>query len=394
MLLTPHHLKRRKTLKEERNLIMLPGPTNVPDRVMRAMMKPIINHRGPDFASLYESIEENLKYVFQTKNDVFVLTSSGTGGVTCAVGNIVNPGDKIITPVYGVFSERLKEKVVSFGGKPIELPIEWGDAPSTEQIEKVVEKEKDAKAIAIIYNETSTGATVRDLPEIGEIAKESDLLLIVDAISILGGDQLPVDEWGVDICVTGSQKCIACPPGLAMISVSPKAWEVVEKTKVRPYYFDLPQIKEFSEKGATPFTPALPIFYALEEALRMIREEGLEKRFKRHETCAKAFYKAFGVLKIKPYSKEKVLSNTVLAINAPLKVNIAKVREVMRERYKVEVAGGMGKIKDLIFRIGCMGVISEAETLQTISALENALNDVNHSVKIGSGVEAARQMFP
>jgi len=372
---------------------MLPGPTNVPDRVMRAMMKPIINHRGPDFASLYESIQQNLKYVFQTKNDVFVLTSSGTGGVTCAVGNIVNPGDKIITPVYGVFSERLKEKVVSFGGRSIELPIEWGDAPSTEQITKVVEKEKDIKAIAIIYNETSTGATVRHLPEIGKIAKENDMLLIVDAISILGGDRLPVDAWGVDICVTGSQKCLACPPGTAMISVSQKAWEAVEKTKVRPYYFDLPGIKEFSDKGATPFTPAIPIFYALEEALKMIREEGLEKRFKRHETCAKAFYKAFETLRIKPYPKEEVLSNTVLAISAPPKVNIAKVREIMRERYKVEVGGGMGKLKDLIFRIGCMGIISEAETLQTISAFENALGDVNHPVKIGSGIEAAKQMF-
>jgi len=372
---------------------MLPGPTNVPDRVMRAMMKPIINHRGPEFAALYESIEGNLRYVFQTKNDVFVLTSSGTGGVMCAVGNVVNPGDKIITPVYGVFSERLKEKVVSFGGKPIELPIEWGDVPSTEQIVKVVEKEKDAKAIAIIYNETSTGATTRNLPEIGKIARENDMLLIVDAISILGGDHLPVDEWGVDICVTGSQKCIACPPGLAMISVSEKAWEVVKKTNVRPYYFDLPEVKEFGERGATPFTPAIPLFYALDEALKMIREEGLEKRFKRHETCARAFYKAFEALRIKHYPKERVLSNTVLAINAPSKVNVSKVREILRERYKVEVAAGMGKIKDLIFRIGCMGIISEAETLQTISAFENALNDVHHFVKIGSGVEAARRVF-
>jgi len=380
-------------LKEERTLIMLPGPTNVPDRVMRAMMKPIINHRGPEFSALYKGIEENLKYVFQTKNDVYVLTSSGTGGVNCAVGNTINPGDKIIVPVYGVFSERMKEKVVAQSGKPIELTLEWNETPTAEQVAQILKKEKNVKAIAVIYNETSTGATVRELPKIGKIAKDNNILFIVDAISILGGDRLPVDEWGIDICITGSQKCLACPPGLAMVSVSPKAWEAVEKATNRPYYFDLTKIKEFAEKGHTPFTPALPIFYALDEALEMIREEGLEERIKRHETCAKAFYTAFEVLKIQPYPKEKVRSNTVIAIKVPSGVDGAKVRELMKERYKVVVGGGMGKLKELILRIGCMGIVSEAETLQTISALENALNDLNQTVKIGTGVEAAKQIF-
>jgi len=380
-------------LEQEKSLIMLPGPTNVPHRVMRAMTKPIINHRGPEFRALHESIAENLKYVFQTKSEVFVLTSSSTGGVECAVSNVISPGDKVIVPVYGLFSQRLGEKIVRHGGKAIELSLEWGDAPTAEQIAQAIKREKGVKAIALVYNETSTGVTVRDLPEIAKIARENDLLLIVDAVSILGGDNTPVDEWGIDLCVTGSQKCLACPPGLAMVSVSDKAWEVIEKTASRPYYFDLISIREFSARKETPFTPALPIYYALDEALKMIREEGLENRFKRHETCAKAFYRALEALELTPYANEKVRSNTVIAINAPTEVNVTEVTEIMRKRYQVVIAGGAGKLRRSIFRIGCMGIVSETETLSTVNAFENALMDVKYPVKIGAGIEGARQIF-
>jgi len=381
-------------LAEEKQLIMLPGPTNVPDRVMRAMLKPIINHRGPEFGALYDSISEGLKYVFETKQDVYVLTSSGTGAVECAVSNIVDPGDKVIVPVFGVFSERLKEKVIRHGGKVVEIPVEWGNAPTTQQIEDAIKKNRDAKMVAVVYNETSTGATVRGLPHMAKTTRENDVLLMADSISILGGDHLPIDEWGIDVCVTGSQKCLACPPGLAMISVGKWAWEVIEKKTVKPpYYFDLVSIRDHASRKETPFTPAIPLYYALDEALKMIREEGLEKRIQRHSTCAKAFYVALEALDLKPYPVENVRSNTVIAVNVPPRVEGAKVKDVMRERYKVVIAGGMGKVRHLIFRIGCMGIVSEAEVLTTIYALENALADLKHTVKIGAGIEAARQVF-
>jgi len=357
------------------------------------MMKPIINHRGPEFEALYDSIMENLRYVFQTKNEAFVLTSSGTGSIECAVSNIVESGDKVVVPVFGVFSERLKEKVARRGARVIEVPAEWGDAPTAEQIEHVIEREGNVKALALVYNETSTGATVRDLSEIGKITKENDVLLIVDAVSILGGDKLPVDDWNIDICVAGSQKCLACPPGVAVVSVSDRAWEAIKETKARPYYFDLTKAREFSAKKATPFTPSLPVFYALDEALKIIREEGLESRFKRHATCAKAFYKGFEALKLTPYPRGSVRSNTVVAVKVPSGVDCDEVRRVMRERYKVVIAGGIGKLRGLIFRIGCMGIISEAETLATINAFENTLADLNYSVEFGAGVEAAREVF-
>lgn len=380
-------------MKEERHLIMLPGPTNVPNRVMRAMMKPIINHRGPEFETLYDSIMENLKYVFQTKNEAFVLTSSGTGSIECAISNVVNSGDKVVVPVFGFFSERLKENVVRRGAKVIEVPVEWGDAPTAEQIEQVIKREGNVKAVALVYNETSTGVTTRDLPKIGKITEENNVLLIVDAISILGGDKLPVDEWNIDICVAGSQKCLACPPGVAVISVGDKAWEAVKKNNTQPYYFDLIRARELSAKKATPSTPALPVFYALDEALKIIREEGLEDRFKRHATCAKAFYNGFEALKLTTYPKEDVRSNTVIAVKVPLEVDCDKVRQIMRERYKVIIAPGLGKLEELIFRVGCMGIISEAETLATINAFENTLADLNFPVDFGAGIEAARKVF-
>ncbi len=376
----------------DRKLIMVPGPTNIADRVMRAMTKPIVNHRSPEFRTLYKSITENLRYLFQTRGDVFVLTASGTGGVECAIGNTVNPGDKIVVPVFGLFSERMKEAIVCRGGEPVELSLRWGTAPTADQIREVVRVERDLKAVAIVYNETSTGATVRDLPEIGEIARDNNLLFIVDAVSILGGDELPVDKWSVDLCVTASQKCVACPPGLALVSVNEKAWKVIEETR-RPFYLDLVKMRSFGERKETPFTPAVPLFFALDEALKMIREEGLENRFRRHKMCSSAFYDAIEAMGLEAFPDRKVRSNTVIAFTKPDSVDNAEVRRIVDERHYVVIAGGAGKLKEGIFRIGCMGIVSEAETLLTVNALENALATCGYSFRRGEGLEAARKRF-
>ena len=376
----------------DRKLIMVPGPTNIADRVMRAMTKPMVSHRSPEFRALYKSITENLRYLFQTRGDVFVLTASGTGGVECAIGNTVNPGDKIMVPVFGLFSERMKEAIVCRGGEPVELSLRWGTAPTADQIREVVRVERDLKAVAIVYNETSTGATVRDLPEIGEIARDNNLLFIVDAVSILGGDELPVDKWSVDLCVTASQKCVACPPGLALVSVNEKAWNVIEETR-RPFYLDLVKMRSFGERKETPFTPAVPLFFALDEALKMIREEGLENRFRRHKMCSSAFYDAIEAMGLEAFPDRKVRSNTVIAFTKPDSVDNAEVRRIVDERHYVVIAGGAGKLKEGIFRIGCMGIVSEAETLLTVNALENALATCGYSFRRGEGLEAARKRF-
>jgi len=376
----------------EKKLIMVPGPTNVPDRVMRAMIKPMISHRSSKFRELYDSLTENMRYLFQTDGDVYALTVSGTGGVECMISNTVNPGDKIIIPVFGLFSERMKEAIIRRGGEPIEISLNWGTAPTVDQIKEAVETEKDVKAIAIVYNETSTGVTVRDLPEIGRIAKENNLLLIVDAVSILGGDELPVDKWGVDICVTASQKCLACPPGLALFSISEKAWEIIEETQ-RPFYFDMTMMRRFSQKSETPFTPAIPLFYALDEALEIIREEGLENRFNRHRICSEAFYDAIEAIGLKPFPEKDVRSRTVIAFRMLEDMDGAAIRRIMDEKYGVVIAGGAGKLKEDTLRIGCMGTVSETETLLTVNALENALIDLGYHIESGLGIEAARGRF-
>ena len=378
---------------ETKQLIMLPGPTNIPTRVANAMLRPMINHRGPEFRELHSRIIDNAKYVFGTKNDLFVLTASGTGGVECGIRNICSPGSKVIVPVNGVFSQRFQEAVKLLGGEGAEIPVEWGNAVTVGQVEDALKKSSATKAVAIIYNETSTGVTTPNLKQIGEICHRHGALFLVDAISIQGGVPLPVDEWGVDICITGTQKCLMTPPGLALISVSQKAWDVIRNTP-RSYYFDLQLCKQFwDENKETPYTPAVTLFFALDEALQMIREEGLEKRFTRHATCANAMYAAVEAMGLEMYARKEVRSTTVLAIKYPSSIDDKTFRSTLNKKYRVVVAGGMGKTKGHLFRIGVMGSVSEFEILATATAVEATLIELGHKLKPGEGAAAARAVF-
>jgi len=378
---------------ESKQLIMLPGPTNVPTRVANAMLRPMINHRGPEFHELHSRIIDNAKFVFGTKSDLYVLSASGTGGVECAVRNICWPGAKVVVPVNGVFSERFLDSVNLLGGKGIEIPVEWGNAVTVAQVEDALKKNSPVAAVAIIYNETSTGVTTPSLKEVGELCRKHGALFLVDAISILGGVPLPVDEWGVDICITGSQKCLMTPPGLALISVNQKAWEVIKKVP-RSYYFDLQLCKQFwDEKKETPYTPAVNLFYALDEALQMIREEGLEARYRRHGNCANAMYAAVEAMGLEPYARKQVRSTTVVAIKYPSVIDDRKFRGALNTKYRVVVAGGMGKTHGSLFRIGVMGTVSQFEILATATAIESILADQGHKLKLGEGVAAAREVF-
>jgi len=356
------------------------------------MAKPVINHRGPEFRELYGRILDNLKFVFETKGDVFVLTASGTGGIECAIRNILSNGDKVAVPVNGVFSERLRNAVSAFGGKGIEIPIEWGKAITPLQVEQLFRREKDIKAFAVVYNETSTGATTRNLKEIGGICHDHGALFVVDAISILGGDALPVDEWGVDICVAGSQKCLMTPPGLVILSVGERAWRIAETAR-RSYYFDLLEYREFLKNYETPYTPAVTLFYALDEALLMIKEEGLQSRYDRHNLCARSLYEGLEALGFKIFPQKEFRSQTVVAANYLPEIDDKKFRELLKDRYHVVVAGGMGKTKGAIFRIGVMGTVSQFEILTTIGAIESTLVDLGRQFEYGVGSRAARDVF-
>jgi aspartate aminotransferase-like enzyme len=376
-----------------RRLLMIPGPTNVPDRILKAMAKPMINHRGSEFHDLQERIVDGLKYAFQTKADVYALTCSGTGGVEAAIFNVVDEGDEVIVPVGGVFAERMAEEVKSVGGRVVEVPLRWGSAVKASQVEEALESHPGAKAVALVYNETSTGATARELRKIGELTHRRGVLLIVDAISILGGDELKVDDWHIDICIAGSQKCLACPPGLALISVSPRAWKVMEERRARrSFYFDLLACRRFhEERRETPFTPALPLYFALDEALKMLREEGLERRIERHRRCASALYEAFESMKLSLLADPEARSNTVIAAEYPPGVDDAKFRAAMRDEFGVEVAGGMGRLKGRIFRVGSMGVVSGEDVLATVEATAKSLAKQGYKASVEEALEAARR---
>src|SRR2546421_2109973 len=371
---------------------MLPGPTNVPPRVMRAMMKPLIGHRGPEFKELYHRTFDQTKKVFETKGDLIILTSSGTGATECALQNVTGDGDEIIVTVNGFFSERLSEAVKSYGGKPVIVGADWGKAPRIEQLERAMKEHPKAKALAFVYNETSTGVTVRCLQQLGELCANHDILLMVDAISILGGDNLPVDDWNVDICVTASQKCLMTPPGLAFVSVSDKAWTKIKSKKIdRSYYLDLVMYKKYIEDGYTPFTPAVSLLYALNEACDMILEEGLPARYERHRICAEAVYNGMEAMGLGLYSEKESRSHTVAAVNSPIGMDEGKVRELIRTKYGIDFGGSLGKAKGKMFRVGIMGNVGSADIMTTVGAIGSATSELGFKAKVDEGLEAARE---
>lgn len=373
---------------------MLPGPTNVPPRVMRAMLKPLIGHRGPEFKQLHAEVLRKTKRVFETNGDLFILTASGTGATECALQNTIDEGDKVVVTVNGFFSERLSEAIKAYGGEPVQINSEWGKAPAIEDFRETLRGNPDTKLLAVVYNETSTGATVRCMKELSELCAERDILLVVDAISILGGDELPVDDWNVDLCVTASQKCLMCPPGLSFVSVSEKAWSKIQAKKSnKSYYFDLLMWRKFQEEGYTPFTPSVPLFYALNEACDMILEEGLKQRYERHRICAEAVYDSMQAMGLGLLAGEESRSNTVATIGSPPGIDEAKVRELIRTKYGIGLGGSLGKVKGKVFRVGVMGNVGSSEIMTTVSAIGSACAELGFKPRIVEGLEAAREML-
>jgi aspartate aminotransferase-like enzyme len=351
-----------------------------------------MGHRGPEFKQVLSQALTKTKRIFETKGELFILTTSGTGATECALQNITDDGDKIIVNVNGFFSERLGEAIRAYGGMPVVLNSEWGKAPKTEDFRKLLKANPDTKAVAVVYNETSTGVTVRSLQEIGKLCAEEDVLLIVDAISILGGDKLPVDEWNVDMCVTASQKCLMCPPGLSFVSVSQKAWEKIGSKKThRSFYLDLPMYRKFMEDGFTPFTPAVSLIYALNEACDMILDEGLQARFERHRICAEAVYNSMQALGLSLLAEPESRSHTVAAVATPSGIDDGKLRELIRMRYGIDLGGSLEKWKGKMFRIGVMGSVGSAEIMSTVSAIASATADLGFRGNISEALEAARK---
>jgi aspartate aminotransferase-like enzyme len=355
-------------------LAMLPGPTNVPNRVMNAMLAPIINHRSEDFRILYKRIIEKTQKVFETNSDIILLTTSGTGAVESSVVNLIKRGDKAIIPVNGEFSTRLADLIDSWGGTAIRINAPFGENPPIEKIEEAFENNKDVKALYAVYNETSTGTTIRYMDKLGDLSGKYGSFYIADAVSILGGDDLPVDKWNIDICITASQKALAAPPGVSPISINPRTKKYMQSNPSPILYLNLNRyFKYYVEHTETPFTPALPLYYAFDEALTLVIEEGMSKRISRHRICADAFYSSLNTLGLTPFAKEDARSNVIIALNYLDGMDDKKFRTLLSEEFKVLIAGGFGNLKGKVFRIGSMGEVTRYHVMRTISSIYSAM---------------------
>ena len=372
---------------------MLPGPTNVPERVMRAMMTHIINHRSDDFVELYTEVIEKTQQVFQTQNDVVALSSSGTGAVEASVVNIIKKGDKVIIPVNGEFSSRLSQMIEWQGANVVKLETPPGQNATFDQVKEAFDNNKDVKAFYVVHNETSTGTMVNYLDKIPDLISRNDAFYVVDSVSILGGIELPVDKWNIDVCMTGSQKALAAPPGISPISISPRAKEYMIENPPPTMYFNLARyFKYYEESKHTPFTPALPLLYAYREALRIILEEGLEARFKRHKICSDALYAGLSSIGFTPFAKEEEdRSITIIALNYLEGLEDKTFRNTLAQKFRVLVAGGFGNLKGKVFRIGCMGEVNRYHVMRTISAISSTLAMMGYKTNTQEGLKIAEE---
>ena len=352
--------------------LRVPVPTPCPPQAFQAMGRQMINHRGGEFAEILNSTTEKLKQAFQTKGDVFILTSSGTGGMEAAIVNTLSPGDRVLSISNGAFSERFADIAEQYGAQVTRLSFEWGKAIDLDTVEKALKADGDVKAVLATHNETSTGMTNR-LGDISSVVKKFDKLLLVDAISSLGCIDLPTDDWQCDVVVTGSQKGWMAPPGLAMVSVSEKAWQANAQAKMPRYYWDFGKARDFLHKGQTPWTPAIPLFYVLDNTLDLMLNEGLNNIFARHARIAQITREGVKSLGLSLFSEEKYASNTVTAVSASENIDVSKLIQVLREEYDVVIAGGQRKLAGKIFRVGHLGAVNEGDIKSVLEALSKAL---------------------
>lgn len=372
--------------------LLAPGPTPVPPEVLLSMALPIIHHRSADFLPVLDSAKKGLKWLYQTENDVLILSSTGTGGMVGAVNNFFSPGEKVLVVNGGKFGERWTKICQSYGLKVKEVVVEWGYAVKPAEIESELEKDKDIKGVFIQATETSTGV-YHDIEAVGKIVgKRGDVLFVVDAISALVAHDLRTDQWGIDVMVGGSQKGLMLPPGLAFVSVSDKAWKRAEKASCPRFYFNFRKEREALAKNQTNFTSPVTLIIGLNEALRLLQGEGLENVFARHARLAHATREAVKALGLALYSKESP-SNSVTAIEAPEGVDGQLIYKSLREKYGITGAGGQDRARGKIFRVAHLGYADTFDVITAIAGIEMALASLGHPVKLGAGVARAEELL-
>jgi len=377
-------------LKPIKKRLLTPGPTMVPERVLEALSRPTLYHRSPEFKSVFLETRERLKKLLRTEGEVLILTSSGTGAMEAAVSNLFNPGDSAVVVVGGKFGQRWEELCRAYGVEPVKVEVEWGKAVDVDSVRKAVEENPGVKGVLVQICETSTG-TVHDVKAIGEVLKDhSDVLLVADGITAYGVYDIPTDDWGIDVAITGSQKALMTPPGLAVISLNEKAQERL--CEGRSYYFNLSKELKNQRKGQTAYTTATNLVVALNEALKMIEEEGLEEVARRHFVLAEATRAGVKALGLSLFSESP--ANGVTAVVSPEGVNGQEVVRIAREEFGVTIAGGQEHLKGKIFRLSHMGYVDIFDVLTGLEVTELALRKLGYSgFKFGDSVSAALEVY-
>lgn len=378
-------------LKTDKQYLFIPGPTPIPPAVTMAMTKPVIGHRTSEFSELYRRVVQKMQTVYQTKNDLFILSNSGTGALEMAVANTINPGDKVLSLVTGVFAERFARIAAAFGGQVDKMEFPWEGSIDLEAVGMRLQ-EKDYKVVLVTHNETSTGV-VNDITGLGELVKKTGALLLVDAVSSLGGIDVRTDIDHLDIVVTSSQKALMLPPGLAAISVSAKAWKRINECRNSRLFFSLAEYEKAMRKGSTPWTPAVTMIYGLEAALDMILAEGLPQVFARHRLLSQAVRAGIKAIGLQPLAVDNCASPTVTAVWAPDNINPDKLRLTLEKEMGAVFAGGASKLAGKILRFAHMGYAGSFDVLTGLAALEMGLACFNYPISLGKGIKAAQEVL-
>ncbi|MCK4759738.1 MAG: alanine--glyoxylate aminotransferase family protein [Candidatus Aminicenantes bacterium] len=370
--------------------LLSPGPTPVPENVLAAAAEPIIHHRTSEFSEIFLEVSEGLKYVFGTKEDVFVLTSSGSGAMETAVINTLNAGDKVITISGGKFGERWGKICQAYGVEVKEIELEWGEPYTKEQLADELKANPETKAVFATLSETSSG-TVYDIQGYGEVVDKTDAILVVDGISGLGATPCPMDEWKVDIMVAGSQKSFMIPPGLAYLAFSPKAWNLVEKSTLPKFYFDAKSYKKNLAKKTTPWTPAITLVIQQKKALDLIKSVGLEKLFEHHRILGDTTRAGVKAIGLELLSKNP--GNILTAVKVPDGIDGVQLVKTMQGKYLAYIAGGQDPYKGKIFRIAHLGYMGGFDIITALSALEMTLSELGYDFESGKSLKAAEDIL-
>ncbi len=376
----------------KKNLLLTPGPSKVPVELCEVLGKPIIHHRTPQFQQVLKEVFAGLKQLIGTSSDVYILASSGTGAMEAAVANLVNPGDKVITVEYGKFGERWTALVKAYKATPIVLKVAWGRAVTVEEIKKALAENPDAKAVFLTQCETSTAVTP-DLAAIGAFLKTTKVALVVDAVSAMGTEPVRMDDWGVDVYCSGSHKGMMLPPGVGIVAASAKAITMIDASTNVRFYFDLRKARKALADTDTPFTPAIGIVIALNEAIKMLFAEGIDNKQAYYLKLAKAVWAGAEAIGLGVYAQPEFRSRALTAILVPEALNPKKLVKTMRDVHGITFAGGQGDLDGKVIRIAHMGAVDEYDILAGLSCLEKVLKEAGHKFELGASLAAAQKVF-